>query len=175
MKRRMLGWLMAGLVFSAPALAEVKIGYVDVRAVLTESKAGKAHRADLEKYIKDKQAALKKEEEKLNALKQSIEKDALTLSEAQKQQKQKEFQEKVQAYQKGAQEADRELRQKDAEFTNKSLETIRQIIGEVAKADGMNLVINRGEVLYADDAMNLTAKVTEKFDAVAGKGGSKKK
>lgn len=157
--------VLAGLALSAPALADVKIGYVDVRAVLTESKAGKQHRADLEKYIKDKQAAIKKEEEKLNSLKQAFEKDALTLSDAQKQQKQKEFQEKVQAFQKMAQDADRELRQKDTEFTNQSLEAIRTIAAEVAKEDKVNLVIGRGEVLYADDGMDLTPKVTQKFDS----------
>ena len=157
--------VLAGLALSAPALADVKIGYVDVRAVLTESKAGKQHRADLEKYIKDKQAVIKKEEEKLNSLKQAFEKDALTLSDAQKQQKQREFQEKVQAFQKMAQDADRELRQKDTEFTNKSIETIRAIVAEVAREEKMNLVIGRGEVLYADDGMDLTAKVTQKFDS----------
>ena len=175
MKQRMLGFLMVSLVLSAPALAETKIGYVDVRAVLTESKAGKAHREELEKYIKDKQAALKKEEEKLNALRQSLEKEALTLTDAQKQQKQKDFQEKVQTLQKTAQEADRDLRQKDTEFTNKSLEVIRQVVADVAKAEGVNMVLGRGEILFADAGMDLTAKVTEQFDSAAAKGAGKKK
>lgn len=165
--------VLAGLMLSAPVLADVKIGYVDVRAVLTESKAGKQHRADLEKYIKDKQAVIKKEEEKLNSLKQAFEKDALTLSDAQKQQKQREFQEKVQAFQKMAQDADRELRQKDTEFTNQSIEAIRAIVAEVAREEKMNLVIGRGEVLYADGGMDLTAKVTQKFDSRPAAGNKK--
>jgi outer membrane protein len=165
--------VLAGLALSAPVLADVKVGYVDVRAVLTESKAGKQHRADLEKYIKDKQAVIKKEEEKLNSLKQAFEKDALTLSDAQKQQKQREFQEKVQAFQKMAQDADRELRQKDTEFTNQSIESIRAIVAEVAREEKMNLVIGRGEVLYADDGMDLTVKVTQKFDSRPAAGNKK--
>jgi outer membrane protein len=156
-------------VLSAPVLADMKIGYVDVRAVLAESNTGKQHRATVEKYIKDKQAALKKEEEKLNGLKQSFEKEALTLSDAQKQQKQKEFQDKVQALQKTAQDAERELQQKDREYTSKSIETVRTIVAEVAREEKVNLVIGRGEVLYAEDGMDLTAKVSQKFDARAGK------
>ena len=170
MKTRFLGLLMAGMVLSAPVLAEVKIGYVDVRAVLTESNTGKQHRATLDKYVKDKQASLKKEEEKLNSLKQSIEKEALTLSDTQKQQKQKDFQEKVQALQKMAQDAERELRQKDADYTSKSLETVRAIVSEVAKEEKVNLVIGRGEVLFAEDGMDLTSKVTQKFDSRSGTG-----
>jgi outer membrane protein len=169
MKMRTLWLLVAGLALSAPALAEIKIGYVDVRAVLAESNTGKQHRATVEKYVKDKQAALKKEEEKLNGLKQSFEKEALTLSDAQKQQKQKEFQEKVQALQKMAQDAERELQQKDREYTGKSIETVRAIVAEVAREEKVNLVIGRGEVLYAEDGMDLTAKVSQKFDARAGK------
>lgn len=169
MKMRTLWLLAAGLVLSTPALAETRIGYVDVRAVLAESNTGKQHRATVEKYIKDKQAALKKEEEKLDALKKSFEKDALTLSDAQRQQKQKEFQEKVQALQKMAQDAERELQQKDREYTSKSIETVRAIVAEVAKEDSINLVIGRGEVLYGDDGMDLTAKVSQRFDSRAGK------
>ncbi len=155
-------------VLSAPVLADTKIGYVDVRAVLAESNTGKQHRATVEKYVKDKQAALKKEEEKLNSLKQSIEKEALTLNDAQRQQKQKEFQDKVQALQKMAQDAERELQQKDREYTGKSIETVRAIVAEVAREEKVNLVIGRGEVLYAEDGMDLTAKVSQKFDARAG-------
>jgi outer membrane protein len=181
MKQRLAMGMFAVLLASGPLQAQdnlpgnLKIGYVDVRAVLAESKSGKQFRAELDKFVKDKQAALKKEEEKLVGLRQSLEKEALTLSDAQKQEKQKSFQEKVQALQKMAQEADRELRQKDAEFTNKALQTIREIIGEVAKEEKVNLVLSRNEVLYGDEAMNLTAKVSEKFDARSDTGKKKNK
>jgi outer membrane protein len=173
MKTRIALICLAGIFLSTPVLAELKIGFVDVRAVLTESKAGIQHRADLEKYVKDKQTALKKEEEKLTALKTSLEKEALTLSDAQKQEKQRAFQEKVQAFQKQAQDADRELRQKDTEFTNKSIETIRQIVTEVAKAEQVNMVLSRTEIIYAETAMDLTDKVREKFNAASAKAGKK--
>lgn len=168
----LLGMAGGGVAQAADVLA---IGYVDVRAVLAESKSGKQFRQELDKFVKDKQAALKKEEEKLVSLKSTLEKDALTLSDAQKQQKQKEFQEKVQALRKMAEDADRELRQKDGEFTNKALEQIRAIISDVAKEEKVNLILSRNEVLYGDEAMNLTAKVTQKFDARTEDGGKKKK
>jgi outer membrane protein len=81
------------------------IGYVDMRTVLVESKAGKQHKLDMEKFVKSKQTELKKEEEKLKSLQQTLEKEMLTLTEAQKQDKQRGFQEKVQVFQKMAQDA----------------------------------------------------------------------
>ena len=92
-------------------------------------------------YVKDKQAAFKKEEDKLTALRATLEKESLTLTDAQKQEKQRSFQEKVQAFQKQAQDADRELRQKDTEFTNSAIDTIRKITAEVAKAEKVNMVL----------------------------------
>jgi outer membrane protein len=166
MKQRMLWCMATGLLLSTPVLAadNVKIGYVDVRAVVLESKAGQQHRAEMEKFVKDKQTALKKEEDKLKSLQQTLEKEMLTLTEAQKQDKQRGFQENVQAFQKRVQDDERELRQKDTEYTNKAVEEIRKIIADVAKDEKVGLVLGKVEVLFAEDGMDLTPKVIQKYD-----------
>jgi len=173
MKRIAMIVAVAGLLGSSMAGAADKpaIGYVDMRAVLVESKAGRQHKANMEKFIKGKQSALKKEEEKLKSLQQTLEKELLTLTEAQKQDKQRGFQEKVQALQKMAKDAERELRQKDSEHTNKSVEEIRKIISETAKEEKVALVLGKTEtsVLYAEDGMDLTPKVIQKYDSRYGK------
>ena len=91
----------------------------------------------------------------------------LTLTDAQKQDKQRGFQEKVQVLQKTAQDAERELRQKDTDYTNKALDEVRKIITDVAKEEKLSLVLGKTEmsVLYAEDGMDLTPKVTQKYDA----------
>ena len=155
----------------ANAADKPAIGYVDVRTVLLESKAGKQHKTEIEKIVKDKQASLKKEEEKLKTLQQTLEKEMLTLSDTQKQEKQRGFQEKVQALQKNAQDAERDLRQKDSEYTGKEIEEIRKVISEVAKEEKLSLVLGKTEmsVLYAEEGMDLTNKVIQKLDSRAGK------
>lgn len=169
MKQQLMWYMAASLLVVTPVQAAdgVKIGYVDVRAVVLESKSGQQHKAEMEKFVKSKQDALKKEEEKLKALQQSLEKEMLTLTEAQKQDKQRGFQEKVQAFQKNAQEAEREVRQKDAEYTNKALGEVRALITDVAKDEKVGLVLGKTEmsVLYAEEGMDLTAKVIKKYDS----------
>ena len=169
MKQQIMWCMAAGLLIGAPVLAadSVKIGYVDVRTVVLESKSGKQHKVDMEKFVKDKQAVLKKEEDKLKTLQQTLEKEMLTLTDAQKQDKQRGFQEKVQVFQKSAQDAEREVRQKDTEYTNKALEEVRKVITEVAKDEKVGLVLGKTEmsVLYAEDGMDLTAKVIKKYDS----------
>ena len=75
MNRIVVVTAVAVLLGSVTAIAADKpaIGYVDVRAVLLESKSGKLYKAEMEKFVKEKQTTLKKEEEKLKTLQQTLE------------------------------------------------------------------------------------------------------
>ena len=145
------------------------IGYVDVRKVMLESKTGKKNRAEIEKMVKDREGTVAKEEEKLKAMQQSFQKDQLMMTDAQKQQKQKEFQEKADAYQKMVKEARQEVGKKDNEFTSRTLTEVRAIIADLAKEQKLSMVLELSEsgLLYADEKMDLTRKVMEKYDAKA--------
>lgn len=98
---------------TAPVYADdsSKYGYVDMRKVLVESKAGKRSKAEMEKLVKQKQGQLAKEQEKLQAMQEAYEKEQLVLTDAKKQQHQKDFQEKVQAYKQMAAAAQKDVGQ----------------------------------------------------------------
>lgn len=162
----------AAALLSTPVLsADAKIGYLDLRQLITESNAGKAHRAALEKIAKEKQTGFEGEQKKLEEMKSKLDKDALTLTDAQKTERQKEFQQKVQTLQKSAGEAQQELVKKDQDFTRKAFEDVRAVVAEVAKADHLNIVLEKGEanVLYGDPTLDITQKVMEKFNARTAK------
>jgi len=154
---------------TAPAFAAERIGYVDMQRVVSESAAGKHARAEIEGMIKQKQEQVNREGQKLKTLQQSLEKEQLTLTDAQKKTKQREFEKKVQAYQQLAAEAQRDLREKEAEFTRKALTDIRTAIRELAKEGKLMLVLEKNEqpVLYAEDGPDLTDKVIKAYDAKA--------
>lgn len=163
--------LLAGLTASAGAYAEeLRIGYVDMRKVMTETKAGKRVKDDLEKTVKQRQEALTREEQKLKEMQQAYEKDKLLLSDTQKQAKQKEFDEKLKAYHQSTQQAEREIEQKRNDYTRKAIPEIRNIIRDIAKEEKLSLVFERTEmpVLYAVDGPDLTAKVIQRLDAKGG-------
>lgn len=142
------------------------IGYVDMRKVLTENKVGMKVKADLEKAVKARKAALANEEEKLKALQAAYEKDKLLLSEGQRQAKQKDFQQKLEAYQKHAAQAQRELSEKEREYTKKAVPEIRAIIRDLAKEEKLTLVFEKNEIpaLYAADGPDLTEKVLARYN-----------
>jgi outer membrane protein len=153
----------------ATAADQPAIGYVDVRKVLLESKPGKKNKAEFEKMIKEKESALNKEEEKLKAMQESFQKDQLMMTDEQKKTRQKAFQEKAEAYQKMVRDAKQEISKKDNEYTSKALTEIRAIVADLAREMKLSLVLEASEsgLLYAEDKMNLTQKVMEKYDAKA--------
>ena len=159
------------LLLNGVAIAADKpaIGYVDVRKVLLESKAGKKTKAEFEKIIKEKEGALLREEEKLKAMQEAFQKDQLLMTDEQKKTKQKAFQEKADAYQKMVKEAKQEVGKKDNEYAAKSMVEIRGIVAELAKEMKLNLVLEASEsgLLYAEEGMDMTSEVMEKYDAKA--------
>src|SRR3989344_1297901 len=169
MRKILLLLLMMLFGHVAVAAEPPAIGYVDVRKVMLESKTGKKNRAELEKMIKEKEGALKKEEQKLKAMQEAFQKDQLMMTDAQKQQKQKEFQEKAEAYQKLVRDAKQEVGKKDNEYTSRTLSEVRAIIADLAKEQKLSMVLELSEsgLLYADEKMDLTRKVMEKYDAKA--------
>jgi len=156
----------AGVVCAAEKPA---VGYVDMRQVFVESKIGKKNMADLDKLRKEKESALAGEESKLQAMQQAFQKDQLLMTDAQKLEKQKAYQEKVEATQKMASEAQRAVSVKDNEYANKAAAEIRSVIAVLAKEMKLGLVLDssEGSVLYAEEGMDLTQKVLEKYDAKA--------
>ena len=167
-----LALLLAFIVLlhgTAAAAEAPTMGYVDLRKLLVESKIGQKNKAELDKLIKEKEKALTGEEGKLQAIQQAFQKDMLLMTDEQKQAKQKEFQEKAEAYQKLVSEAKQAVGKKDNEFASQSLAEIKKIIAAVAKEMKLSMVLDASEsgMLYAEDGMDLTQKVLERYDAKA--------
>lgn len=171
MKKSAVLFLPLMLLLSNAVIAADKpaIGFVDVRKVVMESKIGNKNKVEFEKMIKEKETALTREEEKLKAMQQAFQKDQLLMTEEQKQAKQKAFQEKADAYQKMVKDAKQEVNKKDNEYTAQSLSEVRGIIAGLAKEMKLSLVLEASEsgLLYAEEGMDLTAKVLERYNAKA--------
>jgi len=144
-----------------------KYGYVDMRKLMLESKAGQRGKSEIERLVKQKQEQIAKEEQKIKDLRQAADKDQLVFTEAQKRAKQREIQQKTEDLQQLAKDAQREVAKKDNEFSSKAIAEIRALIAEIAKEEKLSLVFEKNEmpVLYATEGPDLTDKVLKKYDA----------
>lgn len=153
-------FLAAGV---AIAQESAKVGYVDMKKAMNDSKAGKAALNKLDKTAKEKQGKIDKEKKKLETMQADFEKKGKGLSDKEKQNKQKEFQEKVQAFQKLVGQTQQEFTETQTEYTKNIFNDMKKAIAKIAKAEGYTLIIEKTDtsVLYSKDGLDLTEKVID--------------
>jgi outer membrane protein len=165
-KSRMGLVALLALMASVPALAEIKIGYVDSQRLLEESPQAKAVSESLKSEFGPRQRDLQTQLASRKAREDKLQKDAATMSDDQKARAEGELR-----------NLDRELARKQSEFQddlnarrNEEISRLqRTLIEEVrayAKAQSYDLVVS--DALYATPAVDITAAVLASLQAHGG-------
>ncbi|WP_303721239.1 OmpH family outer membrane protein [Malonomonas rubra] len=159
--------LIALLMLAAPALAEVKVGYVDLQKALNLSKAGVKAKGEISAQVKKYEEEFKTKQEDLQKLKTDLEKQAVLLSDSAKEQKERDFQQSVKELQRFQKDVKEELQQRDADATKRILNELFDILQKLGKDGGYQMIIekNEGAVIYADESVDLTDDLIKAFDA----------
>ena len=149
------------MFLAAPALAEVKIGIVDIQKAISLSDAGKASKARLETEL----AAFKKELEQtkveLDKLRDELGKQSAVMSTDARSAKEREFQQKVKDAQRLEEDRGQELQRLDQTLYNQLLQSFLKLAGDVAKAEGYDFVFERSSMIHATETADFTGKLIE--------------
>ena len=160
--------LVFGLGFGSMATAaaeDVKIGYVDLQRALEESDEGQKIRGELEKEFQQRQEQLDQKQQEVMNLQQQIEQQAMMLSDEALQQKQLQWQQKMQELQETYMTLQQELAQQEAQATQRLFGRMQSVINEIGEEKGYTLILERSDVLYAVDGMDLTDELIRRFNA----------
>lgn len=169
--------LFAALLALAPAAAraELKLGFVDLQRALNEVDEGKSAKSQLEKEFKEKQKQLDSKQDELKKLKADYDKQAVVMSDQAKRDKQAELERKAQETQQLFVQLQAELSRREQEITGGIFEKMRVIVRDIAEAEGITMVFERSNVLYAPTALDLTNELIRKYNGRhAGAAGGKK-
>jgi Skp family chaperone for outer membrane proteins len=163
-----LGCLGLGLMVSPllggigrSAVPETKLAVIDLRSLLETTPAGKRTKEAFEKSQKAKQATLSKGEDELQKAQADLIKRKPLLKpetfDAERQTLEKKFVD----LQETKLKLERELAE-DYTQLNKDLfeKQIKPKIALIAKAEGVTVVLDKGEMLYADSALDLTQRIS---------------
>lgn len=169
--------LLAGMAVVAAALtigavgqawAQIKspvVAVVDVQFILQESKAAqsiqKAATAQAEAYGKE----IAPQEEKLRAADQELARQRASLSAEQFAAKRRDFEKQIADVQRNVQARQRNLEMAVNEARQTVLKAMNEIIEEVAKDKGVNLVLLKHVAMIFDTSADLTPAVLEKLNA----------
>lgn len=157
--------VLLGVLTGATALAEQKIGYVDVQRAVMSVEDGKAVKKKLESFAKKKKDELEKAQNDLKTMKEELEKQASLLKDDVKRKKALEFQQKVAEFQESYLKSEKELASKQAELSKPILEKLEKIINAVAKEQNYDLILEKAAVLFAKGNLDLTDEIIGRYNA----------
>ncbi|HEY4372141.1 MAG TPA: OmpH family outer membrane protein [Burkholderiales bacterium] len=151
-----LAAICAGAV-AAPALAQSKIAVVNLDRIMHESKQSKDAEKRLESQFKQKQAALNDFEASLRKSSDAFDKDSLTMSEAQRRDRQNQLADQGRELQRRQRDLRDEYGQRNQAEVAEVFSAANRAIKSVAEKEGIDVVFQ--EVAYANPKIDITDKV----------------
>ena len=174
--------LSCGFVGQAHAQRPLKVGVVDLQAVLDGSVRGKAakdrlkeHGMQLQEEIKAKRTFKDEREAELQKLRTEIRSQGLVLSEQARAEKEEKFRKQMRELKRFIDDTNRyiedatqEFREKEVSETQRLLLEVRKVVQEVGKQEGYSLILEGNEsaavVLYFNNAIDITPKIIQRYD-----------
>lgn len=162
--------LLLGLSWtSGMAQDRMKIGVIDVRRVVSESAAGKRAGERLQTQVKKAEADTLKERQELERMRTDIEKKAPLLKDEERRNLESDFQKRSVILQRTMSDLQQEIQLKEREMMQSILKDLEGVVVEVGKADKFTLILDRSQILFADQGIDITNKVIETFNSRAKK------
>ena len=165
-----LAALAASLVSVAPAAAQtLKIGYLNSQRVLAEAPAAKAAQRTLEGEMRGYRAQVDSLANVLQAAQADLQRQASTLTEAVRTQRQTELQQRFAAYQQRVNEIEQTAQRRQAELVDPVMKAINDVVEAVRREGSWTLILDSasGVMVAADPALDLTQQVIDRLKAGA--------
>jgi outer membrane protein len=154
------------IALAAPAAAqELKIGYVNSERVLREAASAKAAQAKLEAEFSKRERELADSAAKLKTAADKLDKDAPTLSEAERGRRQRELVEADRDLQRKRREFQEDLNQRRNEEIANVVERANRVIKQIFDAEKYDLILQ--EVIFAGPRVDITEKVIKGLNSAA--------
>jgi outer membrane protein len=147
------------LAFSISAQsAELKVGYVQVDKILQEAPQTAESGKKLEKEFSPRSQELDRMAKQIKDLESALDKDGLTITEADRRSKERDVQNIKTEFQRKQRELREDINLRKNEELGSLQDRINKAVQSVAKAENYDLVMYSG-VAYAADKIDITDKV----------------
>jgi outer membrane protein len=162
--KRILSFAIAAVLSvaaTAPAQAQLKMGYVNSDRVLAETPAFADVRATLEREFTPLRAEIDTLEARLGRADADFRAQAPTLTEAVRTQRQQTMQQQFAQYQARAQQIQQQLQSREQELVRPVMERIRGVLEQVRAAGGYSFIMDppEGVIVAVDPALDVTDQV----------------
>jgi outer membrane protein len=142
---------------------ELKIGYVNSERVLREATPAKAAQSKLEAEFGKREKELADMASRLKAASDKLDKDAPTLSEAERTRRQRDLVEQDRDFQRRRREFQEDLNQRKNEELASVVERANKVIKQIFDQEKYDLILQ--EVVFAGPRIDITKKVIDALNA----------
>jgi outer membrane protein len=162
--------LAAALGIVSPALAQSSIGFVSLDRILREAPAAQRAQKKLEEEFSQRGQELSKMADQLKKLQGNLEKNAVTMSDSERQKREREFGDINRDFQRRQREFNEDLAQRRKEEFDGVLERTNRAVRKIAEAEKLDIVFQNEQVVWASTRIDITDKVIKALeDTRAGK------
>ncbi|MFO7985926.1 MAG: OmpH family outer membrane protein [Desulfatiglandaceae bacterium] len=146
--------------------AEIKIGVLNMQKLQSNSVKFQEVRKQLKAKFEDFQKKLDAERAQINNLEQDMQKQGMMLSLDAREGKQKELEKRKRHYKYMYGEVTQEMKDAEREATRKVGGVIEQVVEKIAEKEKYTLILEDSAMglIYYDNAIDITAQVTEAYD-----------
>jgi len=162
-KSLVLGALLAGCAIGAVA-QEVKIGYINSERLLRESAPAKAAQTKLESEFGRREREITEDANQLKAAADRLDKEAPTLSETERNRRQRELVDRDRDLQRKRRAFQEDLNQRKNEELANVVERANRVIKKIFDDEKYDLILQDG-VVFAGPRVDITEKVIKALNA----------
>ena len=167
LSRQCIVFLFGALALAAHA-QEFKVGFVNTDRIFREANTAKAAQAKLEQEFSKREKELNDLGNTLKGLSDKFEREAPTLSESQRVQRQKQLVDQDRDFQRKRREFQEDLNARKNEELQQVLERANRVVKQVAEAEKYDVVLQ--EVVFAGPRVDITEKVIRVLNSPAAAG-----
>lgn len=162
----LIGLTLASAAFAAEA--EVKIGYVNTQRVFREAPVAVKAQNKLEADFSKRDQELQKMAKQLQVLQESLDKNAVTMGENERRNKEREVNDLNRDFQRKQREFREDLNLRQNEEMAAVLERANKAIKQIAEAEKYDLILQ--DVVWVSPRLDITSRVIKALsDEKAGK------
>jgi outer membrane protein len=164
--------MLLAIVAASTARAEVKLAYVDIQRALNDCRNGKAAKSEFRGRLERVQSQLEGEQSEVQRLKDELEKKGPLMQPDQRQSLEQQYTRKLRDFQDDYKNTRDTLQEKDNEITGAIVRDLATIVRRIGERSGYTMVMEKGNLLWATPATDITDEVIRGYDATNAKAGT---
>ncbi len=159
-RRALAGCASAALFLTTvPAFCQTSIGFVSLERILREAPPAQAAQKKLEQEFAGRVQDLSRQADQLKKMQENLEKNAVTMSESDRQKREREFGDATREFQRRQREFNEDLAQKRKEEFERVIERANKAVKQIAETEKLDVVFQNEQVVWASNRIDITDKV----------------